>query len=1009
MRIYSVPSHIWLDSMSGGTVQGTQPWEKLCGHARELGFDTLLLRTETNAGPIREDAIPTAVQIGAEQGLELYLDVAVDMRDSHLPTWIQFFIDRAGEGVAGFCCRGLAALTAQDWGEVIRAVHRQHPDCAFLAWTPGLAPGQVAALAGRGFVASFLSLPWWDYRSYWLIEERDRLLQLGDVIAPLRDLEEPDSQTAERAAAGDALLRRALWTAALTGDGLLLTGGDEERIGFQEVAQANRKLVQRKRKAASLQLLSGPRSPVTAVFRRGVTAELLVLNPATLEAVPVDRRLLSERMPGSYALNIDSSNEIPDLLAPAGCAFMAVEPGSPVKGPVETLGSRLKILPPPLDAPRIAVENIAPSVDGGRYPAKRTVGERVTVRADVFVDGHEHIAVHLLWRPADESAWRRLPMRPLGNDRWEAAFATERIGPHCYTVQAWRDAWLSYTDSLRKKVEGGLDVSLEAEEGRILMAEALTRIQDDMPDTASTLAALLRATGRPQARTPALKIPPVAVEQLQVLLSAEAAQAMADADNRPFETTAAIHPLTVDRREARYASWYELFPRSESRIAGRHGRFSDVIERLPAIRDMGFDVLYMPPIHPIGHRNRKGRNNALQAAPEDPGSPYAIGSAEGGHDAVHPELGALDDFQALVQAARDHGMEIAMDFAIQCSPDHPWLAQHPEWFDWRADGSLRYAENPPKRYEDIVNPDFYTGAGATRQAALWRALRDIVLFWVGQGVQIFRVDNPHTKPLPFWQWLIAQVQAAHPDVIFLSEAFTRPKMMYRLAKIGFTQSYTYFTWRNDKAELQAYLQELNTPPVADFFRPNFFVNTPDINPYFLQGSGRPGFLIRAALAATMSGLWGMYSGFELCEAESLPGKEEYLDSEKYQLRAWDWDRPGNIKAEIRRLNRIRRTNPALQTHLGIRFHHVDNDRIIFFSKSTEEGDNIVLVAISVDPHQRQTGTLELPVQLWDAQDGRPTAMRDLFEDGDFVLQGSRQYIELSPEKPFLLWSVQSTH
>ena len=390
----------------------------------------------------------------------------------------------------------------------------------------------------------------------------------------------------------------------------------------------------------------------------------------------------------------------------------------------------------------------------------------------------------------------------------------------------------------------------------------------------------------------------------------------ADDGRSPAEHTPAI-PLDVDRPQAGFASWYEMFPRSATDDPARHGTFVDVIARLPAIRAMGFDVLYFPPIHPIGTTNRKGRNNALRAEPDDVGSPYAIGGPEGGHDAIHPQLGTLDDFRALVAAAKDHGLEIALDFAIQCSPDHPWLREHPDWFRWRPDGSIRFAENPPKKYEDIVNPDFYAEAA---MPGLWLALRDVVQFWVDQGVRIFRVDNPHTKPLPFWHWMIADIRGRHPDVIFLAEAFTRPKLMYRLAKVGFTQSYTYFTWRNTKQEIIEYLTELNAPPVRDFFRPNFFVNTPDINPPFLQTSGRPGFLIRAALACTLSGLWGMYSGFELCEAAPLPGREEYLDSEKYQIRVRDFAAPGNIVGEITALNRIRRAHPALQSHLGVTFY-----------------------------------------------------------------------------------------
>jgi starch synthase (maltosyl-transferring) len=436
-----------------------------------------------------------------------------------------------------------------------------------------------------------------------------------------------------------------------------------------------------------------------------------------------------------------------------------------------------------------------------------------------------------------------------------------------------------------------------------------------------------------------------------------------------------------------------MFPRSAADDATRHGTFDDVARHLPRIRDMGFDVLYFTPIHPIGRTNRKGRNNTLNAGPGDPGSPYAIGAAEGGHDALHPELGDLAAFRRLVAAAEAHGLEIALDFAIQCSPDHPWLQEHPGWFAWRPDGSLRYAENPPKKYEDIVNVDFYAPDAVP---GLWIALRDVILHWVEQGVRTFRVDNPHTKPLPFWEWMIAEVQARDPGVIFLSEAFTRPKMMQRLAKLGFTQSYTYFTWRNTKAELTEYLTELTTTAAAEFYRPHFFVNTPDINPAFLQGSGRAGHLIRAALATTLSGLWGAYCGFELCEARALPGKEEYLDSEKYEIRAWDWDRPGNIVAEITALNRIRRENPALQTHLGLQFLNCWNDSILAFRKMTPDRGNLLVVAVSLDPFAVQEAGFEVPLWEFGLPDDAEVEVEDLLSGRAWRWRGKVQHLRLDP-------------
>jgi starch synthase (maltosyl-transferring) len=597
-----------------------------------------------------------------------------------------------------------------------------------------------------------------------------------------------------------------------------------------------------------------------------------------------------------------------------------------------------------LRASRIAIERIAPQVDGGRYPVRAVAGQPLTIEADIFMDGHDRIDAHVAWDTG--GIVRYVPMRPLGNDRWQASFTPPQPGRCRFSVEAWLDRPATLRHEIEKK----------------------------------------RAAGQP-----------VEVEQREL------AEALAHTDARPFLARHAPEiEVDVERERAGFASWYELFPRSQAREPGRHGTFDDVIARLPAIRAMGFDVLYFPPIHPIGVKNRKGRNNSLRAAPGDPGSPYAIGSADGGHDAVHPQLGGIEAFRRLRAAADDAGLELALDFAVQFSPDHPWLKQHPGWFSWRPDGTLKFAENPPKKYEDISNCDFYTTDHA---AGLWQQLRDVILHWVGEGVKIFRVDNPHTKPLPFWEWLIADVRAKHPDVIFLSEAFTRPAMMYRLAKIGFSQSYTYFTWRNHKRELTEYLTELTQGPPRDFYRPHFFVNTPDINPYFLQTSGRPGFLIRAALASTLSGLWGLYSGFELCEGTPLPGKEEYLDSEKYELKPRDWTAPGNIVAEITRLNHIRRANPALHTHLGVRFYAADNERVLYYGKRA--GDNFVLVAVSLDPQAAQDVHLEAPLWEFGLPDHGALEVEELMRGQRFTWHGKRQHWRFVPgELPFAIWRVR---
>jgi starch synthase (maltosyl-transferring) len=643
-----------------------------------------------------------------------------------------------------------------------------------------------------------------------------------------------------------------------------------------------------------------------------------------------------------------------------------------------------------IDAPRIRIERVEPSVDGGALPAKGIVGQPIAVEASIFMDGHEQLGARLIWRGPGTLEEQSAPMRLLGNDHWHAEFTPTRTGRHRFNVEAWHDEWGSYRAELAKKSAAGVASAIDIEEGRTRLRAVIGHAGQRGRDAAGLIERLEQAAEAAAA---------------ELLLSEEVALLMARLQERRFIThLPADLIIDVERLAAGFSSWYELFPRSQSPRPGEHGTFDDVIARLPALRAMGFDVLYMPPIHPIGRSFRKGRNNALQAEPGDPGSPYAIGAEEGGHTALHPQLGDMSAFRRLLKAAAEQGMEVALDFAIQCSRDHPWLTTHPEWFSWRPDGSIRHAENPPKKYEDIVNVDFYAERA---QPALWLSLRDVVLYWIEVGVKIFRVDNPHTKPLPFWRWLIADVRARHPEVLFLSEAFTRPAMMYRLAKIGFTQSYTYFIWRNSKRELTEYFTELSSGGPQDFFRPHLFVNTPDINPYFLQTSGRPGFLIRAALAATLSGLWGIYSGFELCEAAPLPGREEYLDSEKYQLRQRDWQASGNIIAEISQLNRIRRANPALQSHRSLRFYNAFNDQVIWYGRFTPSFDNFILVAASLDPHQVQDVRFEVPLWEFGLPDHGVLAVEELMRGTSFKWYGKLQQWRFVPgDLPFAIFRVQ---
>jgi starch synthase (maltosyl-transferring) len=639
---------------------------------------------------------------------------------------------------------------------------------------------------------------------------------------------------------------------------------------------------------------------------------------------------------------------------------------------------------------RIAIEDIEPALNCGRFAAKTIAGDPFTVEADIFGDGHDLLGAALLHRRVGGDSWRETPMAPIGNDRWRGAIIFSETGRYECKVVAWRDLFATWAEEIVKKHDAGQPVGLELVEGKMLVENAARRRSGGGRDG---LKALLRKLAAAESDG----------EMLTLFLDDETRRLMAaNSERNSLSESDDRLPVMVERERAVFSAWYELFPRSQSGATGGHGTFDDVIARLPYVRDLGFDVLYFPPVHPIGRTNRKGRNNSLVAGENDPGSPYAIGSAEGGHDAIHPELGSFADFERLLKAAKAQGLEVALDFAIQCSPDHPWIKEHPEWFDWRPDGTIKHAENPPKKYEDIVNVHFYRDAFPD----IWFALRDVVLFWVERGVTIFRVDNPHTKPLPFWDWLIDAVHAVDENVIFLSEAFTRPKMMKRLAKVGFTQSYTYFTWRNGKHELTEYLTELTTSESRHYMRPNFFVNTPDINPTYLQQSGRPGFQVRLILAATLSSSYGVYNGFEICEAAAMPGKEEYLNSEKYEIRHWHFDAPGNIQSDIRLVNRLRRENPALRRFANLRFYNAWNDAILYYGRFSDDMSNFLLFAVNLDPHNTQSAHFEVPLWEFGLPDDAGIEARDLVLDTGFTWRGKIQHMSLNPQaRPYMAWRL----
>ncbi len=631
---------------------------------------------------------------------------------------------------------------------------------------------------------------------------------------------------------------------------------------------------------------------------------------------------------------------------------------------------------------RAVISGVRPEIESGRFPIKRVVGEDVVVEADVFADGHDELACLLLHRNDSEPDWHETPMAPLVNDRWRGAFAVSALGGYRYTLMAWVDPFRTWRRDLGKRIAAGQDISIDLRIGAGLLAEAAQRAGGREGEQLRA-AALTLEGGVDAAARQATALSP----QIAELMDRHAARRFATRYERELE-------VTVDRQRARYSSWYEMFPRSCAGEPGRHGTFADCEARLPYIAAMGFDVLYLPPIHPIGPTHRKGPNNAPTASPDDHGSPWAIGAAEGGHKAIHPQLGTLAEFRSLVERARQYGIELALDIAYQCAPDHPYVREHPAWFRHRPDGTIQYAENPPKKYQDIYPLDFESDDWQ----GLWEELRSVVRYWMDQGVRIFRVDNPHTKALPFWEWMIGNIRREAPDVIFLSEAFTRPKVMYRLAKAGFTQSYTYFAWRNTKAELTQYFTELTQSEVTEYFRPNLWPNTPDILTEALQTGGRPAFMSRLVLAATLGASYGIYGpAFELCEGRPRePGSEEYLNSEKYEIRHWDLARPDSLKEFIGRVNRIRRDNPALQSDRSLRFHDISNDELICYSKHTEDLANIVVTAVNLSPVHRHWAWVELPIESFGLEPGQTYQMHDLLGGGRYLWSGSRNYVELDP-------------
>jgi len=632
---------------------------------------------------------------------------------------------------------------------------------------------------------------------------------------------------------------------------------------------------------------------------------------------------------------------------------------------------------------RVVIEHVEPEVDAGLFPIKRIVGETVMVRADIFTDGHDSISANLLYKAPKDNTWHEVPMQFIENDRWEGTFTVEEIGNYQYKLLGWINYFRTWQRDMQKKAEANQDVSVDKLRGIQYIDAALQKAAEKDKIALLELIELLDKTSDTD-------------KVISLVMNTDLSTLMNKYSDRLFATEYEKElGVVVDRKRAGFSAWYEIFPRSCVSQPGTSGTFKDCEHLVPEIARMGFDVLYLPPIHPIGKINRKGKNNTLSADSGDVGSPWAIGSDEGGHKAIHPSLGTMEDFEGFVGTAKRFGIEIAMDIALQCSPDHPYIKEHPEWFKWRQDGTIHYAENPPKKYEDIVPLNFETDDWQN----LWNELKSIVLFWIDKGIRIFRVDNPHTKSFAFLEWLIEEIKQGYPDVIFLAEAFTRPKVMYRLAKLGFTQSYTYFAWRNTKQELTQYIHEIMKTEVREYFRPNFWPNTPDILPEHLQYGGRPAFMIRFVLAATLSSNYGIYGpAFELGITDAIPGREEYYHSEKYEIKKWQWEQPGHLRDFIARVNKIRKTNPALQMMWNLDFFEVDNEYLLFYGRVTEDLSNILLIVVNLDPYHKQSGWVNVPIRQLGIESGQSYLVHDLLGDGKYIWQGEKNYVELDPQE-----------
>jgi starch synthase (maltosyl-transferring) len=1012
------------------------------------------------AHDIRGDVVsPRAIDPADTRRQTVWGDLAeLDYRPPQQSRILEYFqqvvLHYVALGFGGFRCDAAYKVPAEVWRGLADVAKTGSRDVIFCAETLGAPKGAVLALANAGFDYLFNSVKWWDFKSPWLLEQYEAFRHIAPSIG-FPESHDTKRLVTELLAAGIAesliepYYRQAYAFAAAYSAGVLMPMGFEygwsqaldvvttradeperKRFDLSEfIAEVNsvKQAIPALNEEGPQRLLSNQSDSLTALERQTENGEdqaFILVNrhdserrEAALEKLVRKGLALTDLSPCRRPTGTEMSTGVRLVVEPL--EVRVLRSSSPKRAPDDALRKTSVDAAPGVELPwrpemRIAIEDVYPEIDGGRHPIKRVLGDELEVQADVFSDGHDQLRAAVKFGLVGQE-WRETPLVLFDNDRWVGRIRLDQLGLWRFTIEAWIDSFESWRDELEKKRRADQSVELELMEGRSIVA---TMLRQNRPDDAVQIRKILLGFDRGDT-----------ARRADLMLSSELRELMARCQPRDY---VARYPreieVIVDRRAARFAAWYEMFPRSQGRVAGSSATFDDCIARLPEIAGLGFDVVYLVPIHPIGRINRKGKNNSTVAEPGDPGSPYAIGSAEGGHRAVNPELGTLSDFRRFVGTAGALGIEVALDFAIQCAPDHPWVSEHPEWFRFRPDGTIKYAENPPKKYQDIVNVDFYN----PDRTGLWEELRDTVIFWIGEGVRTFRVDNPHTKPLPFWQWLIRDVKIRCPEAIFLAEAFTRPKMMRALAKAGFTQSYTYFTWRNSKTELTEYLTELTQGLAKEYFRPNFFTNTPDILPVFLQKGGRPAFRIRLVLAATLSGVYGIYNGFELCENTPVPGPEkpttseqqefielygsqpppvieEYFNSEKYEYKVWDWDRLGNIIEDIRIVNRFRRDNPALQEFLNLRFLDCPDPNILAYAKTSADKGNTVIVAVNLDPHAVHEGEIELPLAEFGLKADAEFSLEEAFTQRVATCRGIRQRLRLDPQiNPSMIFRLLPT-